>query len=147
MRLPEDTDINRPSVNILPMIDVIFAILAFFILSTLYLTKAEGLPVNLPQAVTATPQNQIDVTLTITQAGDLFLGDEAVVLTELADEVRSLGQATGQTTGQSTDQVPSPPIMVTIRADEVTSHGRVVAAMDQLRTVQNVKLGIATTQP
>jgi len=143
MRLPEDTDINRPSVNILPMIDVIFAILAFFILSTLYLTKAEGLLVNLPQAVTATPQNQIDVTLTITQAGDLFLGDEAVALTDLADEVRSLGQATGQ----ATSQLPNPPIMVTIRADEVTSHGRVVAAMDQLRTVQNVKLGIATTQP
>ena len=143
MRLPEDTELNRPSVNILPMIDVIFAILAFFILSTLYLTKAEGLPVNLPQAVTATPQNQIDVTLTITQSGDLFLGDEAVVLTNLADEVRSLGQSTGQATGQAF----SPPIMVTIRADEVTSHGRVVAAMDQLRTVQNVKLGIATTQP
>lgn len=139
MRLPEDTDLNRPSVNILPMIDVIFAILAFFILSTLYLTKAEGLPVNLPQAVTATPQNQIDVTLTITQSGDLFLGDEAVALDALTDEVRSLSPSTGQ--------APSQPILVTIRADEVTRHGRVVAAMDQLRTVQNVKLGIATTQP
>lgn len=117
------------------MIDVIFAILAFFILSTLYLTKAEGLPVNLPQAVTSTPQNQIDVTLTITPEGDLFVGGEAVELVNLADKVRSIGQSTGQ------------PIMVTVRADEATRHGRVVAAMDQLRTVDNVKLGIATTQP
>ncbi|MEL6780112.1 MAG: biopolymer transporter ExbD [Cyanobacteria bacterium J06597_16] len=135
MRLPEETDINRPGVNILPMIDVIFAILAFFILSTLYLTKAEGLPVNLPQAVTSTPQNQIDITLTITPEGGLFVGDEAVELVNLADKVQSIGQPTGQ------------PIMVTIRADEVTRHGRVVAAMDQLRIVDNVKLGIATTQP
>ena len=120
-------------INIIPMIDVIFAILAFFILSTLYLTKAEGLPVNLPQAVTATPQNQVDVTLTITPEGGLFLGDAAVSLENLATAVEQLS--------------PNAPILVTIRADESTSHGRVVAAMDQLRTVERVKLGIATTRP
>lgn len=133
MRLPEDTDIQRLSVNILPMIDVIFAILAFFILSTLYLTKAEGLPVNLPQAVTATPQNQIDVTLTISAEGELFLNDQSVAIANLSTEITNL--ANGQ------------PILVTIRADEATAHGRVVTAMDQLRKVSGVKLGIATTQP
>ena len=133
MRLPEDNDAKSPSVNILPMIDVIFAILAFFIISTLYLTKAEGLPVNLPDAVTATPQDQIDVTLTIAPDGELFLGDRAVALDELVDDVRSLSQ--------------DAPISVTIRADETTPHGKVVAAMDRLRTIENVKLGIATTRP
>ncbi len=133
MRLPDDNEINRPSVNILPMIDVIFAILAFFILSTLYLTKAEGFSVNLPQAVTASPQNQIDVTLVITAEGNLFLGDEPVLLEDLADQVRAIA--------------PTAPILVTIRADESTRHGRVVAAMDQLRTIDSVRLGIATTRP
>ncbi|KPQ36418.1 MAG: biopolymer transport protein ExbD [Phormidesmis priestleyi Ana] len=133
MRLSEDTDTQRTSVNILPMIDVIFAILAFFILSTLYLTKAEGLPVNLPQAATATPQNQISATLTITPEGELFLGEAAIALEDLADEVRAIASAN--------------PIMVTVRADETTPHGRVVAAMDQLRTVEGVRLGIATVQP
>lgn len=133
MRLSEDTDIQRSSVNILPMIDVIFAILAFFILSTLYLTKAEGLPVNLPQAVTATPQNQIDVTLTISAEGEVFLSDRPTPLSNLAPEITNL--AAGQ------------PILVTIRADEATPHGRVVTVMDQLRQVNGVKLGIATTQP
>lgn len=132
MRLPEDADLQRPSVNILPMIDVIFAILAFFILSTLYLTKAEGLPVNLPSAITATPQNQTDVTLTITPNGDLFIGEEAVELTALADSVEALA--------------PEGPILVTIRADEITDHGRVVAAMDQLRQLERVRLGIATVR-
>ncbi|MEO1637222.1 MAG: biopolymer transporter ExbD, partial [Cyanobacteria bacterium J06631_9] len=78
MRLPQETDLDRPSVNILPMIDVIFAILAFFVVSTLYLTRDEGLPVSLPQAVTATPQNQIDLTLTITPNGELYLGETPV---------------------------------------------------------------------
>jgi len=133
MRLSEDTDTQRTSVNSLPMIDVIFAILAFFILSTLYLTKAEGLPVNLPQAATATPQNQISATLTITPEGELFLGEAAIALEDLADEVRAIASAN--------------PIMVTVRADETTPHGRVVAAMDQLRTVEDVRLGIATVQP
>lgn len=136
MRLPDDSEIGRPSVNILPMIDVIFAILAFFILTTLYLTKAEGLPVNLPQAVTATPQNQVNLTLTITPDGELFLGEEAVALAELADQVQAFRVAQAI--------APEQPIFVTIRADAATPHGQVVAAMDQLRRVDGVRLGIAT---
>lgn len=132
MRLPEDSDIQGPSVNILPMIDVIFAILAFFVMSTLYLTKSEGLPVNLPQAATAIPQDQVDITLTITADGELFLGDESVAVADLADEVRSRAANT--------------PTLVTIRADEAIDLGRVVTAMDQLRQVEGIRLGIATTQ-
>ncbi|NJM98747.1 MAG: biopolymer transporter ExbD [Phormidesmis sp. RL_2_1] len=155
MRLPEDNDIRSPSVNILPMIDVIFAILAFFILATLYLTKAEGVPVNLPQAVTSTPQNQIDITLTITPDGSLFLGDNPVTLSDLADEVRRIQPAEPPTATSANspaanipaDNIDATPILVTIRADETTEHGRVVAVMDQLRTVDRVRLGIATTQP
>ena len=133
MRLPEDTDIQRPSVNILPMIDVIFAILAFFILYTLYLTKAEGLPVNLPQAVTSTPQSQTDITLSIAANGDLFIDDRFVTLAELSRNVSALASDS--------------PVVVTIRADEATAHGDVVAAMDALRQVEGVRLAIATTQP
>ncbi len=133
MRLSEDDDIKGSSVNILPMIDVIFAILAFFIISTLYLTSSEGLSVNLPEAVTASSQTQVNLTLTITPEGDLFLEDEAIALTDLADKVRSLS--------------PSAPVSVTIRADRATAHGTVVTAMDKLRTVENIRLSIATAQP
>ena len=133
MRLPEEADSLRSGVNILPMIDVIFAILAFFVLSTLYLTRAEGLPVNLPQAVTATPQNQVNLTLTITPAGDLFLGEAAIALENLAEETRGIAAER--------------PLLVTIRADEATPHGNVVAAMDQLRQVDDVRIGIATVRP
>jgi biopolymer transport protein ExbD len=133
MRLPEDNDIKKGGVNILPMIDVIFAILAFFIVSTLYLTNAEGLPVNLPQATTATPQTEANLTLTITADGTLFLNEDSVTLEDLAREVRSRARNSAT--------------VITIRADKTTPHGRVVAAMDQLRTLDGVKLGIATTQP
>ncbi|MEY2914612.1 MAG: hypothetical protein RLZZ184_3921, partial [Cyanobacteriota bacterium] len=44
MRLPDEPDIPA-QINIVPMIDVIFAILTFFIMSTLFLNRSEGLPV------------------------------------------------------------------------------------------------------
>ncbi len=133
MRLPEDNETRHATVNILPMIDVIFAILTFFIMSTLYLTKEEGLPVNLPAAANVTAQDQAEVTLTITSEGALYLGKSEVALGDLADEVRQ-SAADG-------------PVQVTIRADETTAHGKVVAAMDQLRQVEGIKMGIATIQP
>ncbi|NEP19344.1 MAG: biopolymer transporter ExbD [Leptolyngbya sp. SIO4C1] len=133
MHLPPEED-SPLTINIVPMIDVVFAILAFFILSTLFLTRAEGLPVDLPQALTATRQDQVSLTLTITADGGLYLDQTPVKLTTLAAEVKAR-------------LVPNQPALVTINADESTSHGRVVAAMDQLRNIEGLKLGIATQRP
>lgn len=57
-RTVDEADIP-PQINIVPMIDVIFAILTFFIMSTLFLGRFEGLAVSLPQAQTAKPQKTI----------------------------------------------------------------------------------------
>ena len=64
MRLPDEPDLPA-QINIVPMIDVIFAILTFFIVATLFLNKSEGLPVNLPKASTAKPQLSTKVTVSI----------------------------------------------------------------------------------
>ncbi|MGD1857303.1 MAG: ExbD/TolR family protein [Leptolyngbyaceae cyanobacterium] len=132
MQLPPDED-SRLTINIVPMIDVVFAVLAFFILSTLYLTRAEGLPVNLPRATTAESQ-EAALTLTITAQGNLFLGQQPVTLESLYDEVQAQIEP-GQT------------VMVTVRADEATPHGQVVVAMDRIRNLDGVRLGIATQRP
>lgn len=133
MRLPPDED-SKLTINIVPMIDVVFAILAFFILSTLFLTRGEGLPVDLPSAVSSTQQDQTTLTLTITADGSLYLDQDLVKLTTLTAEVKSR-------------LAPGQPALVTVNADESTSHGRVVAAMDQLRTIKGLRLGIATQRP
>lgn len=133
MQLPPDED-SRLTINIVPMIDVVFAILAFFILSTLYLTRAEGLPVTLPTATTSVSQDEAALTLTITADGDLFLGDQPVTLENLSADVQAL-------------IAPGQPAMVTVRADETVPHGRVVSAMDRIRGIEGVRLGIATQQP
>lgn len=133
MQLPPDEE-SRLTINIVPMIDVVFAVLAFFILSTLYLTRTEGLPVNLPTATTAVSQDETTLTLTIVADGSLFLGDRAVTLEALADEVQAL-------------IAPGQSAMVTVRADTATPHGQVVAAMDRIRNLDGVRLGIATQRP
>ncbi|MFH7241494.1 MAG: ExbD/TolR family protein [Spirulina sp.] len=128
--LPEEPEEDF-ELNIVPMIDVIFAILTFFIISSLFLTRSESLPVNLPKAATAELQQRTRITVTIEASGDLALNREAIALEDLQAEVRDL-------MGETQESV------VVISADEAVSHGRVVAVMDELRAIEGATLGIAT---
>ena len=73
MRFLDDEPDIPPQINIVPMIDVIFSILAFFIVSSLFLTRSEGLDVNLPQASTSQLQRTEQITVTINKKGQIFL--------------------------------------------------------------------------
>ncbi|EDX73809.1 transport energizing protein, ExbD/TolR family [Coleofasciculus chthonoplastes PCC 7420] len=131
MRLPDDSE-TPFQINIVPMIDAIFAILAFFIISTLYLTRSEGLPVNLPTAITGESQVQDRIiTVTIQANGAIFLNQEPIELSQLEAGVESLVTADS-------------PFLVILNADENVSHGRVVSVMDRLRLVEGIRLAIAT---
>lgn len=134
MRLIDDDIDVTPQINILPMIDVIFSILAFFIISTLFLTRSEGLPVNLPKATTSQLQQTEQITVTIDEAGKIFLNREPVEVDVLEKAVRQL-------------VLPNQKSIVTIKADEEVDHGDVVAVMDRLRRIDEVKLAIATKKP
>jgi biopolymer transport protein ExbD len=113
------------------MIDVIFSILAFFIISTLYLTRSEGLPVNLPSASTAKSQPSTKITVTIQPDGVLALNRKPIQLEALEDSVRSLVETNSES-------------LVIVNADEKVDHGQVVSVMDRLRRVKGAKLAIAT---
>jgi biopolymer transport protein ExbD len=133
MRLPDEPD-RPPQINIVPMIDVIFAILVYFIVSSLFLTRSEGLPVNLPQATTAQLQESKQITVSLDSEGSLTVGDEPTQLPQLKTKVENLIK-TEQTT------------VVIINADTVVSHGQVVEVLDQLRQIPQVKLAIAAKTP
>jgi biopolymer transport protein ExbD len=130
MRLPEENE-TPLNINLVPMIDVIFAILAVFVIASLFLTRSQGLEVNLPQAATVAIQQKIDLTVTITADGELALNRQSVTLEDLVPAIRNQIKDSSQTN------------VVTINADEAVSHGRVVAVMDRLREVDNIKLAIA----
>ncbi|MBE9182844.1 biopolymer transporter ExbD [Oculatella sp. LEGE 06141] len=133
MNIPEEPD-DIPQINILPMIDVIFAILTFFIMSSLFLTRSEGLPVNLPRAETAQSQQQSKITVTVDNEGNVFLDRQPIAVEELATQVKA-------SMGNQSE------ILVVVNADEKGEYGSVVAVIDQLRTVEGVKLGISTRRP
>lgn len=60
--------------DISPLIDVVFLLLIFFMVSTTFLEEA-GLPLNLPSSVSRGIKKLENVVVTITQSGDIFVGD------------------------------------------------------------------------
>jgi biopolymer transport protein ExbD len=127
-----DDELDSPAqINIVPMIDVIFSILAFFIISTLYLTRSEGLPVNLPKAATAETQRTAQINVTVEPDGEIALNRQPIELNQLEEGVGQLIE-------------PNSEAIVVINADEKVTHGQVVSVMDRLRRVKGAKLAIAT---
>ncbi len=117
-------------INILPMIDVIFSILAFFIISSLFLTRSQGLPVDLPSAQTAESKQSVQLNITIERDGKMFLDRQPIELKDLK--------------GALTEKIkPNSESVVIINADEKVEHGKVVKVMDRLRQVPGAKMAIA----
>ena len=130
MRAPEEPE-SSLELNIVPMLDVVFSILTFFIMSTLFLTRSEGLPVNLPKAATAKQQQQTRIAVSIQESGQLALNKRSVQLADIETGVRTLAQSSQQ------------PVVV-IHADGNAKHEQVVAVMDEIRKINGVKMAIAT---
>jgi biopolymer transport protein ExbD len=131
--IPEEPE-EEFELNIVPMIDVVFSILTFFIISSLFLTRSESLPVNLPKAASADVQQRTRITVTVKESGDIALNRNAIALKNLQTGVRDLMDETKET-------------VIVINADEAVNHGRVVEVMDELRTIEGATLGIATQKP
>ena len=117
-------------INILPMIDVIFSILAFFIISSLFLTRSQGLPVDLPSAQTAQVKHSVQLNITIEPDGKMFLDRQPIELDNLKAAL--------------TEKIePNSESVVIINADTKVEHGIVVKVMDRLRQVPGAKMAIA----
>lgn len=133
MRLPDEPEAPL-AINVVPLIDVMFALLTFFIMSTLFLTRSEGLPVNLPKAATAKMQQTSKVVITVNPKGEISLNRKPIKVEQIALLLKPLVASTQQS-------------VVVINADEKVEHGQVIAIMDQVRQVEGAKLAIATRRP
>jgi len=133
MRIPEEPD-NPPRLDVTSLIDITFSILAFFILSTLFLAQNLGVTVNLPQADTASIQKMVRIVLSIDSTGKMFLNRQGIASADLETKLTGIIQ---QNRGQE--------VAVLLQADEKLTHGQVVAVMDRLRKIKGLKLAIATT--
>ena len=111
---------EKARIEIIPMIDVIFFLLVFFMISTLSMTINRGLPVNLPTAATSQKDARDNVSLTVMQDGKMFLNKEPVTLQDMGLRVKAALAA-------------DPRLAVVINADGHVLHSTVVDILDELR--------------
>lgn len=119
---------RTPKVEIIPMVDVMFLLLVFYILSSLALHKQRGIAVDLPQAQTgAAAAEKEEMVLTIKANGDYFLNKDAVAADSLATALHRwlLTQPGGLESAEKTD--------IVLNVDGQAQHRHVVRAMDELR--------------
>src|SRR5262245_7971630 len=119
MRLPRKTP-EKARIEIIPMIDIIFFLLVFFMISTLSMTVNRGLPVNLPKAASSQKDLRESFNITVTREGDIFLNKEPVALHDIAQRVQA---------GLEKD----PELLAVINADDQAIHGTIVDVMDKIR--------------
>jgi biopolymer transport protein ExbD/biopolymer transport protein TolR len=125
---------ESPRVDLTPMIDVVFLLLIFFMISTTFIEKP-GLKIDLPES-TAQQLEQQDQELQVylTAEGDIFLDREPVSLAELAERMAALEALTAKMTFM-------------LMADKDALHGKVIQLMDLAKTAGFEKLAIATDKP
>jgi biopolymer transport protein ExbD len=122
--------IKKARIEIIPMIDTIFFLLVFFMISTLSMTQFKGMPVNLPKAASGQQAPAESAAITIDKDGELFLNQQAI------DKV-ALGEALRQQLAKNAE------MLVVINADDGVQHGQVVEVMDIARGANVAKMAIA----
>ena len=124
----EDKNIQ---INILPMIDIIFVILSFFIVSSLYLVKLETIPVNLPNSESSNQEKDPVIVVTLNMENKVFINEEMIDLILLENELRS------RVTNSNNKKV-------VLRADKNINYGKVISILDVMRKIENLKIGVST---
>ena len=118
-------------INVTPMVDVMLVLLIVFMVAAPLLTV--GVPIDLPQTKAQnlnTPSKPI--TLTVTQNGQIFIGDVEVSLEEAIGQVDSL-------TAENSEQ------RVFVRGDAGANYGAVMQVMGALSAAGHAQIGLITT--
>ena len=131
-RIPSPRSNKRARIEIIPLIDIIFFLLATFVMVSLSMVKNAGISVNLPAATSSAPQSREDsAVISITGAGEIFLDKQPVNLGELVDLLRSLSAR-------------QPQLKVFINGDVKAEFGQAIAVLDKVRALGITKIAIQT---
>ena len=118
MKLRKSRTAKKGRIEIIPMIDVMFFLLATFMLASLSMQNLHSLPVNLPQGNAAPMQPKTPITLTVTQDSKIYLDQTPVTLETLAATLKPTLR---------------PDASVIVAADNAAPNGVAVRAMLQAR--------------
>ena len=135
MKIPYDSPQRRPRIEIIPLIDVIFFLLAAFLMVSLSMVKNRGIPVRLPGASTAQPRSldRSAATVTVTRNGNVYLDKQPMGFEEMRRRLQAL-------------QRQDPDLRVILNADASAGFGDVVKALDEMRKMGIERVAMQTTQ-
>jgi biopolymer transport protein ExbD len=127
---------KKARIEIIPLIDIIFFLLATFIMVSLSMTKNQGVQVALPAAATSASlgdNQELDkaVTLSVNEKGDFFYNKDKITIAQLPMRLATL---------KSTSKDPK----VIVNGDAGADFKNVVALLDEVRKIGISKVGINT---
>ena len=131
MKLRDLRNRKPPELNIIPMIDIMFFLLVFFMLSTMYMVDLKTIPVKLPQAQHAATDSTTNFAVTMKSDGSLYLGEAPTDIQALLMQV-------------TVERKHNPNLAVIIRAEQDLQYGEVIALVDKLKGVGVQRFGLAT---
>lgn len=132
IRLPNPHARRKARIEIIPLIDIVFFLLATFVMVSLSMVKNQGMTVRLPEASTSVPVDRVQ-TVTVTVAGDgtFFVGKERVSPDTLRARLEHLRRT-------------SPQSSVIVNGDDGAQFGAAVKALDEIRRSGITKISIQT---
>lgn len=120
-----------PIVDVTPMIDIVFQLVLFFMVSTQFV-QHPGIQVSLPKSSAQTVlTDKTNLNIWITTEGSVYVDDVPVTTKELTDVFNRRAKS-------------DPGSMVVIKADKGVAHGRVIAIMDMAQARGLTNLALAT---
>ena len=117
--------------DLTPLIDVVFQLLIFFMLTTTFINVESGVKVDLPSGDFAAVSEKRNVVVTITENNVLYLNNHLVDPNYLTEKLRD-----------ETKDNPNP--LVVLEADQNVTHGKVVRVMDLIKKSGIERIAIAT---
>ena len=132
MIIPSPRANKKARIEIIPLIDIIFFLLATFVMVSLSMIKNQGISVNLPIAMTTAPQERDDhVALTVNEAGEYFYNKEPLAMEQIVERLRAF-------------KTSSSDPKVFINGDTKAEFGKAVALLDEVRQLGITKVAIET---
>ena len=118
-------------INILPMIDIIFVILSFFIISSLYLVKLESIPLDLPKAETSKNELNDPIIVSMDIEGKIYINKNYSDKKSFEFDLIQLISKQDKN-------------FILIRADKEIRYGEFIYVLDILRKYKNLRIAVST---
>src|ERR671934_609328 len=129
MKIPSPVPHKKARIEIIPLIDIMFFLLASFMMVSLSQTHMKGIRVNLPAAVAPPPSQVKDyVSIKVQEGNAVYFDNQFVSDDQVLPRLYQLHQA-------------NPEIKVSLSASLMAMHGDVIAVLDKIRSAGITKVG------